>query len=81
MIINTKKQTSLTLLKENALNAAFNVDFFVTQKLIKTKEVTPMSSQPKNSTIRFELETNNTILIINRFKKLINLSTIGSYLK
>lgn len=78
---NKKKKMSLILLKTNALNAAFNVAFLVTQKLINIKEVNPIHSQLKNSkTILAEL-TKNSILKIKVFKNKINLSTNGSYLK
>lgn len=79
--INKKKKVSLNLLKVKALKAAFKVDFFVTQKLIKTKEVAPINSQPKNKTIKLPPETKRIILMIKKFKKIIKRSTSGSYLK
>lgn len=42
------KQISLILLNVKALNEAFSVDIRIDQKFIKKKEVTPISSQPKN---------------------------------
>jgi hypothetical protein len=68
-------------LKENALKAAFRVPTLVDQKLIKKKDVKPINSQPKNITIKLPDDTNKIILIINKFKNKINLSTKGSYLK
>ena len=65
---NKKKQQSLNLLKVNALNAAFKVDFFATQKFIKTKEVNPISSQAKKRITRLPAETSKIILIINILK-------------
>jgi len=79
--IAKNKNKSLVLLNENALNAAFKVPTLVDQKLIKKNEVKPIISQPKNSITKFPDETKKTILIINKFKKIINLSTNGSYLK
>jgi hypothetical protein len=63
------------------LKAAFNVPTLVDQKLIKKKDVNPIISQPKKSITKFPEETKKTILIINKFKKISNLSTKGSYLK
>jgi hypothetical protein len=69
------------LLKEYALNAAFRVPTRDDQKLITKNEVSPIISHPKNRFIRLPEETKKTILIINIFKKRINLSMRGSYLK
>lgn len=80
-IIAKNKKKSLTLLKENALKADFSVPALVDQKLIKKNEVRPISSQPKNITIKFPDDTNKIMLIINRFKNSIRRSTNGSYLK
>jgi hypothetical protein len=77
--INKKK--SLTLLKENALNAALRVPILATQKLISKKDVNPISSHPKNNIIILPEETKISILIMKDDKKSINLSTKGSYLK
>jgi hypothetical protein len=77
--MNIKK--SLNLLKENALNADFNVATFVVQKLIRQKEVNPINSQPKNNIIVFPDETKKIMLITNDRIKSKNLSTKGSYLK
>jgi hypothetical protein len=68
-------------LKEKALNADLRVDFLVVQKLISTKEVRPINSQPKKIIIVFPALTKKIILIINKFKKRISLGTEGSYLK
>lgn len=51
------------------------------KKLIKKNEVNPIISQPKNNITKFAEDTKKTILIINKFKNIINLSTNGSYLK
>jgi hypothetical protein len=69
------------LLNVNALNADFNVDIRVDQKLIKKNEVKPINSQPKNKTKKLPLVTKQTILITKQLIKRINLSTFGSYLK
>jgi len=53
----------------------------VTQKLIKKKDVNPMSSHPKNNIIVFPDETKNNILIIKEHRNRIKRSTKGSYLK
>jgi hypothetical protein len=68
-------------LNEKALKAAFNVPILVTQKLIKKKEVKPISSHPKNKIIIFPAETRSNILKIKEHKNSKNLSTRGSYLK
>lgn len=75
------KKTSLALLNEYALKAAFKVFTLQTQKLINKKEVRPINSQPKKRQTKLAEVTKNIILIIKRFKKTINLSTLGSYLK
>ena len=77
-IIKINKKKSLNLLKENALNDDFNVAVLVVQKLIKKKEVNPISSQPKKSIIKLPEDTKKTILIINDNKNNKNLSTKGS---
>lgn len=77
-IINKKKKMSLILLKTKALKAAFNVAFLVTQKLIKTNDVNPISSHPKNSKIVLADETKKTMLRINVFRNKIRRSTSGS---
>lgn len=79
--IKNRKEISLNLLKEKALKADFKVAFLVVQKLISTNEVRPISSQPKNNIKVLPDITKKTILIINKFKKRINLGTEGSYLK
>ena len=79
--IAKNKNKSLTLLNENALNAALNVPTLVDQKLIRKNEVKPINSQPKNITIKLPEDTNRIILIINAFKKSNKRSTNGSYLK
>lgn len=80
-IMTTKRNKSLALLKEYALNAAFKVPILADQKLIKKNDVKPISSQPKNSTIKLPAETRKAMLIINAFKNKISLSTRGSYRK
>jgi hypothetical protein len=77
--MNIKK--SLTLLKVNALKADFKVAVLVVQKLIKQKDVKPISSQPKNNIIILPDKTKNNILITNDKINNKNLSTKGSYLK
>lgn len=72
---------SLTLLNVNALNADFKVAALVVQKLIKQKDVNPISSQPKNSIIVLPDATKKIILITNDNINSKNLSTKGSYLK
>lgn len=79
-MFNSKKK-SLNLLKLNALNAAFKVEILFTQKFIKKNDVKPISSHPKKMPIKFPEVTKKTILIINKFNKINNLSTKGSYLK
>lgn len=76
--IKNKKEMSLNLLNEKALKADFKVALRVVQKLIKTNEVNPINSQPKNNIKVLPDITKNTILIINKFKNRINLGTDGS---
>ncbi len=54
---------------------------FVDQKLIKKKEVTPISSQPKNNTITLPDITSITILLTKDKSQNTNRSKLGSYLK
>jgi hypothetical protein len=77
--MNIKK--SLTLLKVKALNADFRVATLVVQKLIKKKDVRPISSQPKNNIIVLPEVTKKIILITKDNINSKNLSTRGSYLK
>jgi len=77
--MNIKK--SLTLLNVNALNADFKVAALVVQKLIKQKDVKPISSQPRNSIMVLPDATKKIILITNDNINSKNLSTKGSYLK
>lgn len=79
--IDNNKEASLNLLKTKALNADFNVDILVDQKLIKKNDVKPINSQPKNNTKKLPLVTRQIILITKQFIKRVNLSTLGSYLK
>jgi hypothetical protein len=51
------------------------------QKFIKKKEVNPINSHPKKRVIKLEEQTKKTILSIKKFKKIMSLSTLGSYLK
>jgi len=74
--MNMKK--SLTLLKVNALNADLSVATFVVQKLIKQKEVKPISSHPKNNIIVLPEVTKKIILITNDNKNNKKRSTSGS---
>jgi len=80
-IIAINKKTSLILLKEYALNAAFSVPTLADQKLINKNEVKPINSQPRKRIIKLPHVTKKAILIINEFKNKTNLSTKGSYLK
>jgi hypothetical protein len=77
--MNIKK--SLTLLNVKALNADFRVATLVVQKLIKKKDVRPMSSQPKNNIMVLPEVTKKIILITKDNINSKNLSTRGSYLK
>jgi len=77
--MNRKK--SLTLLNVNALNADFNVAVLVVQKLIKKKDVSPISSHPKNNIIVLPEETKKSILTTKDSKNNKKRSTKGSYLK
>lgn len=79
--IANNKEASLNLLKTNALNADFNVDILVDQKLIKKKDVKPINSHPKNKTKKLPLVTKQIILITKQLIKSVSLSTFGSYLK
>lgn len=76
-----KIAASLNLLKENALKADFKVELLSPQKLIKKKEVNPISSQPKKKTTKLPEFTKIIILTINAFINEINLFICGSYLK
>lgn len=80
-MIAKNKNKSLNLLNEKALNADLKVPILTDQKLIKKKDVIPIISHPKNKLTKLAEETKNTILMINKFKKTINLSTNGSNLK
>jgi len=64
-----------------ALNADFRVATLVVQKLIKKKDVRPISSQPKNNIIVLPEVTKKIILITKDNINSKNLSTRGSYLK
>lgn len=77
--MNIKK--SLTLLNVKALNADFRVATLVVQKLIKKKDVRPISSQPKNNIMVLPEVTKKIILITKDNINSKNLSTRGSYLK
>jgi hypothetical protein len=69
------------LLNVKALNADFRVAAFVVQKLIKQKEVKPISSHPKNNIMVLPEVTKKIILMTNDSINNKNLSTRGSYLK
>ena len=77
-MVKIKIPKSLILLNINALKAAFNVDIFVDQKLIKKNDVKPISSQPRNKTNKLPPTTNIHILIIKRLMNKKSLSTCGS---
>jgi hypothetical protein len=53
----------------------------VDQKLINKKEVKPIISQPKKSSIKFPEITRTIMLKTNAFNKSNNFSTLGSYRK
>lgn len=78
---NRIRQKSLTLLNEKALNADFKVGLLLVQKLIKKKDVSPISSQPTISKIILSDITSNIMLNENHPKRIVNLSTFGSFLK
>jgi len=63
------------------LNADFKVAALVVQKLIKQKDVKPISSQPRNSIMVLPDATKKIILTTNDNINSKNLSTKGSYLK
>ena len=64
-----------------ALKLALTVPRRVDQKLIKKKDVKPISSQPKNKEIKeFEL-TRNNILKIKLFNKIKKLEVLPSNFK
>jgi len=81
MIKAASIKLSLTLLNTRAFKADLSVFSLAPQKLIKKKEVTPISSQPKNKTIKLPERTNKIILLTNSNNKATSLSTLGSYLK
>jgi len=68
-------------LKVIALKADLSALILEDQKPIRRKDVIPIASQPKNKTNRFELVTNNNMLITNALISKSNRSTLGSYLK
>jgi hypothetical protein len=72
--INNNKETSLILLKVNALIADFIVPRRKVQKFINKNEVRPINSQPKKRIIALSAITNKDILIMNQFSKIINRS-------
>lgn len=77
--ISIKKiKKSLNLLNEKALKAAFKVPALVAQKLIRRKEVSPISSHPKNNTTRLPANTSRSILATKEFKNKRRRSTLGS---
>ncbi len=81
MIIKSSIPKSLILLKIKALNAALSVLILVDQKLIRKKDVRPISSHPRNKTNRLPPRTKMHILIINKLINKNNRSTCGSYRK
>lgn len=62
-----KIEASLILLNENALKADLNVPGLSLQKLIKKKEVKPISSQPKKKIIMFPALTKINMLKTKEF--------------
>ena len=62
------KKQSLILLKVNALNALFNVVILFVQKLIKRKDVIPISSQPNNKVTQLPASNNKIIDNTKNFK-------------
>lgn len=74
-------ETSLNLLKVNALKADFKLETFADQKFISKNDVIPIISQPKNRTNKFPLITSIIILMTNKFISNAKRSILGSYLK
>lgn len=72
---------SLSLLNEKALKADLRVEDLSPQKLIKKKEVRPMSSQPKKKTTRFPEFTSTSMLAIKALMRETRRLMWGSYLK
>lgn len=72
---------SLNLLKEKALKADFRVEDRSPQKLIKKKDVRPISSQPKKKTTKFPELTRTIMLAMKAFINEMRRLTWGSYLK
>lgn len=67
-IIAIRRDASLNLLNEKALNAAFKVDTFVHQKFIKTNDVNPINSHPKKKLTKLFVDTKNIILQTNELR-------------
>ena len=80
-IMKIKRKQSLTLLKASALKLDLSTPLLVLQKLIKKKEVRPISSQPKKIVNKLSASTRHNILKINQFTKSRNESSLASYLK
>ena len=69
------KNTSLILLKKNALKLDLTVPLRVLQKLIRKKDDKPIDSQPKNNVKRLLPKTRTIILNINQFIRRANVSS------
>ena len=72
-------ETSLNLLKKNALNALLAVPIRVVQKLINKKEKQPMSSQPNIKVGKLPDANNKIILNKNIYNKYKKFKTLGSF--
>lgn len=70
--------TSLNLLKKNALNALFAVPIRVVQKLINRKEKHPINSQPNINVGKLPDASNKIILIKNMYNRFRKFNTRGS---
>lgn len=81
MIINVNNKRSLTKLKEKALKLDFKVERRDCQKLIKKKEVKPISSQPKKIVKKLSPKTRITILNIKQFNQNKKPISSASFLK
>jgi len=81
-IIKIKKvkisETSLNLLKKNALKALLAVPILVVQKLINKNEKHPINSQPNIRVGKFPDDNNKIILIKNIYNKFKKFNTRGS---
>ena len=82
-IIKIKKatinDTSLSLLKKNALNALFAVPMRVVQKLISKNEKQPINSHPNIRVGKLPDASNKIILIKNIYNKFKKFRIRGSF--